>query len=200
MDAEMELEPAVAEVPPPAPEAPAEKGKRVLTEAQLEILKKAREKAVEARREKADARKAEKGLKDKQAELQRVKVVLETKALEEELAAAKSGGDKKPVEQTETPGPKKGRAKRRPNAPGPKRSKVYVEPDTEAMDEDEWDEWSEEEEPARPVRPPPRHAVPYHAALPRANAFDMHAKAAYQQQIDQMKRDLIYRSVWGGIR
>lgn len=207
----MEAEPVAMDEAPataPAPEIqPAAATKRVLTDAQLEILKKAREKAVEARKLKADAKKAEKGLQTKEAELKRLEVVLKTEELEKKLQEAKAPQAPVPAPQ---PAAQEKRGKRRPNAPTAKRVRFAPEEESDAMEEGDWDEWEEDE----PQQPPPRgmrqqqlqpryssayHAPPavYHAPAPSHNAFDMHAQHAYAAKIDQMKRELIYRSVWG---
>ena len=172
----------------PTVEAIREKEKRTMTPLQLKNLEEARKKAVAVRAEKARAAKDERELKKKQAELERLKVAKQSEELDREIEKAKAPAHEATPE-------KKVRPKRRPPAPKAKRRAVNRDEEDSEEDDEGWEEW-EDPKPA----PPPRHAVPYYRPMPHGTAFEpatISAKKAYQDEIERMKGQIIWRSIWG---
>jgi recombination DNA repair RAD52 pathway protein len=178
--------------------------KKVLSEAQLDILRKAREKALAVRRDKALASQAVKSLKQKETELERLTIMKKTEMLEHKLAQAKSaeaepGPEQERAADPESPRQKTARRKRRPNAPMAKRRQVvrYDDYESDEMEEDDqWSEWVEH------AKPPPRHAVPYRVQPPRASTFDprfMQAKAAAETEAATARNRLAFQAIWGNL-
>ncbi len=156
---------------PTEPQIKAQKPKKVLSEAQLAILAKAREKARESKLRKSKEKDADKKLKEKEKELERKEREKKHAEIEARLKAMDERMDSDEPQVAEP------RKAPRP-APPPTKKRVRIdEPVREEYEEDE--------------APPVDNRM---AEMARKQQEE-HEKAAYQAHIAQLRHELVYKKL-----
>jgi hypothetical protein len=151
---------------------PPVKPKRQLTEAQLAVLEKAREKARQSKLIKSKEKDEEKALKEKEAKLAKMEREKKTAELEKKLKQYEGSDDdeeeQRPVKQTKRP---------------PAASKKRVRIDEPRRDSD--DDMGE----------PPVHDVRTIQAMKEQQSLA--EKAAYKAEMERLRHEMVYKNMIG---